>query len=263
MPSGSNALGLCRWKHEKALEAYRAGSIDAITNANFEPLALKLLAPFEGFGERRTVPSTITILTSSRPRSATVAYVRLWPISIDRERLADGELKGSVEPANRFLSLNDNGKIGVAYDVEVARGHLAAAGFPNGKGFPKIRLVINPNNLQQRIAKFIARMWRQNLNIETDIIVKEAAEIEAARASGEYDLMRRGIVLPTADELVSLAAIFGSDQAIQPEPTPETTAEIGKRIKDPTWHRQRMVRTWKPVCPWNRLQALSRQPFRI
>ena len=122
----------------------------------------------------------------------------------------------------------------MAYDVEVARGHLAAAGFPNGEGFPKIRLVINRNNLQQRIAKFIARMWQQNLNIETDIIVKEAAEIEAARASGEYDLMRRGIVLPTADELVSLAAIFGSDQAIQPEPTPETTAEIGKRIKDPS-----------------------------
>lgn len=219
---------------EKALEAYRAGSIDAITNANFEPLALKLLAPFEDF--RRTTHSALNYyefnLKSAPFRDRRVREA--LAISIDRERLADGELEGSVEPANRFLSLNDNGKIGVAYDVEVARGHLAAAGFPNGEGFPKIRLVINRNNLQQRIAKFIARMWRQNLNIETDIIVKEAAEIEAARASGEYDLMRRGIVLPTADELVSLAAIFGSDQAIQPEPTPETTAEIGKRIKDPS-----------------------------
>jgi oligopeptide transport system substrate-binding protein len=37
---------------EKALAAYRAGDIDAVTNANFEPLALKLLEPFDDFRRR-------------------------------------------------------------------------------------------------------------------------------------------------------------------------------------------------------------------
>ena len=32
---------------EDALSAYRAGDIDAVTNAPFEPLALKLLAPYK------------------------------------------------------------------------------------------------------------------------------------------------------------------------------------------------------------------------
>ena len=77
-------------------------------------------------------------------------------------------------------------------------------------------------------------MWKQNLNIDTEIIVKEPAEIEAARASGDYDLMRRGIVLPTADELVSLAAIFGTEQTMVPEPTPDASAEAVKRSKDPS-----------------------------
>ena len=218
---------------EKALEAYRAGSVDAITNANFEPLALKLLAPYEDF--RRTTHSALnyyefnTRSTPFRDRRVREALT----IAIDRQRLAEGELEGSVEPANKFLSLNDNGKFEVTYDVEDARGHLAAAGYPNGEGFPKIRLVINRNNLQQRIARFVARMWKQNLNIDTEIIVKEPAEIEAARASGDYDLMRRGIVLPTADELVSLAAIFGTEQMMVPEPTPETSGEAVKRGKDP------------------------------
>lgn len=219
---------------EKALEAYRAGSVDAITNANFEPLALKLLAPYEDF--RRTTHSALNYYEFNT-RSAPFRDRRVreaLTIAIDRQRLAEGELEGSVEPANKFLSLNDNRKFEIAYDVEDARGHLAAAGYPDGEGFPKIRLVINRNNLQQRIARFVARMWKQNLNIDTDIIVKEPAEIEAARASGDYDLMRRGIVLPTADELVSLSAIFGTDQMMVPEPTPDAAAEAGKRGKDPS-----------------------------
>ncbi|MBX7053763.1 MAG: peptide ABC transporter substrate-binding protein [Pyrinomonadaceae bacterium] len=219
---------------EKALEAYRAGSVDAITNANFEPLALKLLAPYEDF--RRTTHSALnyyefnTRSTPFRDRRVREALT----IAIDRERLAEGELEGSVEPANKFLAISDNGKFEVAYDVEDARGHLAAAGYPNGEGFPKVRLVINRNNLQQRIARFVARMWKQNLNIDTDIIVKEPAEIEAARVSGDYDLMRRGVVLPAADELASLAAIFRTDQAILLEPAADTTADAGKRTKDPS-----------------------------
>ena len=34
---------------EAALSAYRAGEVDAVTNANIEPLAMKLLAPYQDF----------------------------------------------------------------------------------------------------------------------------------------------------------------------------------------------------------------------
>jgi oligopeptide transport system substrate-binding protein len=55
------------------------------------------------------------------------------------------------------------------------------AGFPNGEDFPDIRLVVNRNDTQQRIARAVARMWKENLNIETEIVVKENAELEEAR----------------------------------------------------------------------------------
>ena len=87
------------------------------------------------------------------------------------------------------------------------------AGFPDGKYFPVIRLVINRNDTQQRVAKSVARMWKQNLNIETEIVVKDAGELEMARKSGEFDLVRRGVVLPTADEAVSFKAIFDTDRS--------------------------------------------------
>ena len=43
---------------EDALSAYHAGEIDAITNAPFEPLALKLLAPYKDF--RRSTFGALT-----------------------------------------------------------------------------------------------------------------------------------------------------------------------------------------------------------
>jgi hypothetical protein len=54
-------------------------------------------------------------------------------------------------------------------------------------------------------------MWKENLNIDTEIIVKDSGELEAARAAGDYDLVRRGLVFPTVDSTASFLAIFRSD----------------------------------------------------
>jgi len=193
---------------EKALVAYRAGSIDAITNADFEPLALKLLSPYEDF--RRTTHSALNFYEFNL-KNAPFSDRRVreaLAVAIDRDRLTEAELEGSVEAATKFLPLSENKNRSLSFDIEHARANLVAAGYPNGTGFPVIRLLINRNDAQQRIARSVARMWKQNLNLETQIIVRPAVEAEAARAAGEYDLFRRGLVLPSVDESVSLAAIF-------------------------------------------------------
>jgi len=218
---------------DAALDAYKKGEIDAVTNADFAPLAIKLLTPYEDF--RRTTHSALNFYEFNL-KNAPYSDRRIreaLAIAIDRERLAEGELDGSVEPAKTFLSLNENNAAEVAFDVEHAREQLAAAGFPNGEAFPKIRLVINRNDLQQRVARAIARMWKQNLNVETEIIVKEFAEIDAARRSGDFDLVRRGVVLPTADEWISLSAIFDLNRTLPDAVTAETGDEAAP-LNNPT-----------------------------
>ena len=49
---------------EKALEAYRAGDVDVVTNADFEPLALKILTPFSDF--ERTTHSALNFYEFNR-----------------------------------------------------------------------------------------------------------------------------------------------------------------------------------------------------
>ncbi|MEO7538984.1 MAG: peptide ABC transporter substrate-binding protein [Pyrinomonadaceae bacterium] len=194
---------------EAALDAYRKGDVDIITNAAFEPLALKLLSPYEDF--RRTAHSALNYYefnTDNAPFNDRRVREAL-ALAIDRDKLTEGELEGSTEPATVFLPLGDLQVDRLVLDVDRAHTLMTQAGFPNGETFPQIRLVVNRNDIQQRVARTVARMWKQNLNLDTQITVKEAIETEQARAAGEYDLIRRGVVLPSADELVSLITIFG------------------------------------------------------
>jgi oligopeptide transport system substrate-binding protein len=208
---------------EQALEAYKSGEIDAITNASFEPLALKLLEPFEDFRQRTHAAINFYEINYGKPPFDDRRVREALAISIERERLTEGEMEGRTQPALSFLPFSRNADAVIVQDKERARELLAEAGFPGGQNFPVVRLVINRNDTQQRVARAVARMWKQNLNIETEIIAKENAEVEAARYAGDFDLVRRNAVFPTADELMGILAILEPAKS----PTVETSTGAG------------------------------------
>ena len=195
---------------EKALQAYRAGDLDAVTNAEFAPLALKLLEPFQDF--RRTTHSALNFyeVNYEKPPFDDRRVREALAIALERERLTEGDLVGSTRPALPFTPFS-NTAAAIVPDKERARVLLEEAGYPEGENFPAIRLVVNRNDTQQRIARSVAKMWKQNLNLETDIIVKEPSDLDAARKAGDFDLIRRGVVLPTPDETASFLSIFPSE----------------------------------------------------
>ncbi len=204
---------------EKALEAYRTGAVDAVTNSTFEPLTLKLLSPYEDF--RRTVHGALNFyeFNPASPPFSDRRVREALAISIDRDRLAEGELEGSSQPAYSFLPFGGTpNKSSFLYDTAQAKDILEKAGYSNGANFPVIRLVVNRNETQQRIAKTVARMWKQNLNIETQVITKELSEMEAVRAAGDFDLIRRGAVMPTMDEQVNLSTVIAKFATSEDKP---------------------------------------------
>lgn len=193
---------------EAALSAYKAGDLDAITNADFEPLALKLLEPFDDFRRRTHAAVNFYEINHEKPPFDDRRVREALAMGIERERLTEGEMEGRTQPALSFLPYSTSTEAKITQDKEKAMDLLAEAGFPNGENFPVIRLVVNRNDTQQRIARSVARMWKQNLNLETDIVVIENDQLEAARDSGEFDLVRRGVVFPTADEMMSILAVL-------------------------------------------------------
>jgi len=209
---------------EAALDAYKRGEVDALTNADLEPLAVKLLTPFEDFKQEThgalnfyEINPAKAPLSDRRVREALAA-------SLDREKMVDADLDGSTSPASRFLPTGDAPEKPVSLDVVNAQSLLEKAGYPNGENFPQLRLVVNRNDTQIRIAKTASRMWKQNLNIDVVVEPKDKADYDKARTMGDYDLIRRGVVLPTTDALASLMAIFDDASAAskgkKPEPSP-------------------------------------------
>ncbi len=208
---------------EKALEAYRQGIVDAVTNVDFEPLALKLLTPYDDF--RLTTHSAINFYEFNRRKKPfDDRRVReALAIAIERERLTEGEMEGATKPALSFLPFEKN-ENKLTQDIERAKNLLAEAGFPNGENFPTVNLVVNRNDVQQRIARSVTKMWKQALNISAEIHVKESTELETARESGDFDVIRRGAVLPTTDETANMLSIFAPDVESPESATEEKTS---------------------------------------
>ncbi|HET6646319.1 MAG TPA: peptide ABC transporter substrate-binding protein, partial [Pyrinomonadaceae bacterium] len=209
---------------EAALNAYRDGEVDAVTNSAFEPLALKLLAPYKDFRRETYGALTYYSFNLSREPYDDVRVREALAIAIDRDRLSQDELGGATQPAKKFLPDAMSGSRVVVdkaelleKDIDRARKLLAEAGFPDGEGFPIIRLLVNRNELQRLVAHSIASMWRSALNIETEVIIKPWEEYETAIRLGDYDIVRRGMVMQTTDELTNIRALFEQYPA-SPEP---------------------------------------------
>ena len=203
---------------EDALSAYRDGQVDAVTNAPFEPLALKLLAPYKDFRRSTFGALTYYVFNVNREPFDDVRVREALALAIDRERISRVDLGGATEPAGRFLPDAMAGEKPVVqktelldYDVNKARDLLAQAGYPNGEGFPVIRLLVNRNEQQRVVAQSIATMWRTALNIQTEILLRDWEAFETASKAGDCDVVRRGIVLQTTDELTNLGMLFERD----------------------------------------------------
>lgn len=200
---------------EKALQAYKSGELDAVTNADFEPLALKLLTPFDDF--KRTTHSAINFyeFNLQKPPLDNANVREALAIAIERERLTQDEMEGATEPALSFMPFDEDGEEKLAQDADRARQLLADAGFPDGQDFPEVTLVVNRNNIQQKIANSVAKMWRDNLNIKINVAAKSAEEIAEARRTNNFDIIRRNAVLPTTDETANMLAIFPPKKEIR------------------------------------------------
>lgn len=114
--------------------------------------------------------------------------------AIDREKIVIYTLQGEgiaatggiVPPA--FKSYEMKSLNGFTFDVDLAKKYMAEAGYPGGKGFPKIVLQINAGGGDRnvQIAEVVQKMLKENLNVDVDINVMPFSEhlesVERAKA---------------------------------------------------------------------------------
>ena len=79
-----------------------------------------------------------------------------------------------------------------AFEPEVAQHLLAQAGYPRGKGFPRMRLLYNTQENHKRIAEMIQQMWRRYLGVRVDLENREWKVYLANVKTRQYQVTRSG-----------------------------------------------------------------------
>jgi len=69
---------------------------------------------------------------------------------------------------------------------------LAEAGYPDGKGFPKLEILYNTDEGHKRIAAFLQQEWRKKLGIEVELRNSEWKVYLDDMSKLRYQIMRRG-----------------------------------------------------------------------
>jgi ABC-type transport system substrate-binding protein len=98
---------------------------------------------------------------------------------------------GTVNPAmGFFFDTAINEKSEQRFELDVAQQLLADAGFPNGEGFPTLKLLTTPAG--KRSGEVVANMYKENLGITIELDIKDFTVLTEDGNTMNYDMMALG-----------------------------------------------------------------------
>ena len=115
---------------------------------------------------------------------------RALSLALDRRALVDEVAAGGGNPCYGFTppGAGYDTPRGVEFNPELARQLLAEAGYPGGKGFPRIEVMTTSREVQKIMAEAIQAMWKKHLAIDVSIRSCEWTAYKFAQNTMDYDL---------------------------------------------------------------------------
>lgn len=137
--------------------------------------------------------------------------------AIDRNRIVENILNGEafmpgiygiVPPV--FANYSNTKIVGYKHDVEKAKKLLAEAGFPDGKGFPKITLELNSGGVRNtNVALEIQKQLKENLNIKMDLMIVPFSQKINDAKNAKGDLFRSSWIADYPNPASFLQLLYG------------------------------------------------------
>lgn len=165
------------WTAEASIPADMVESLKKFKDFKFDPM----LATYFYFFNTKKKP-----LDDPRVRLA-------MSLAIDRKAIVDNVTRQNQKPSRDLVPDGIDGYKGPEseiYNPELAKKLLADAGFPDGKGFPKLTLKFNTSDNHKKIAEAVQGMWKQVLGIQVDIANMEWRILLDDQTRGNFDIVR-------------------------------------------------------------------------
>lgn len=142
-------------------------------------------------------------------------------LSLDRGLLVTQKLQGGqkpagglvpagmsdFEPGSDFRTLGGNMLV---ENIEEAQNLLAEAGYPQGKDFPQLKILVNGQESHQYFADLLKEQWKNNLGIEVSVETVPWNEMTEKTRERKFDIALQGWYADYADPLAFLERyVFG------------------------------------------------------
>ncbi len=149
-------------------------------------------------------------------------------LAIDREYVAGTLMQGTYTPASNLLGpgwvdtdgspFMDKANGGKPYidtknfeaNLAEAKKLLAEAGYPDGKGFPKITYSTNEASYHKVVAEYLQQAWAE-LGVTLDVEIVEWSSFTPMRRAGDYQSSRNGWVGDYSDPSNMLGIFVSSN----------------------------------------------------
>ncbi len=187
-----------------ALNLYMTDASDWITDV--PPPAMRILRaaqpPRNDLNPGPWLASYFYLINTTRKPLDDVRVRHALSLALDREEITSKILAAGELPSYSLVppGLADYRRQESSHeDAERARKLLAEAGFPEGKGFPRIDILYNTHESHQAIAELIRTQWQQVLGISVKTRNEEWASYLSSQRQKKYNVCRRGWIADYAD----------------------------------------------------------------
>jgi len=207
----------------KELTEFKKGQLDLIYGLPTESI-IEVLEQGTGVGTKYTVQrdpemsiqyyeflNQGSVFESKKVRQA-------FSYAIDRTRIVEYILKGESEGPGiygvtppTFKGYDITQIKGYEIDVDKARQLLADAGYPDGKGFPKVVLEYNRGSRNEKVALEMQKQLQNNLNINLEISVVSLAQKIERSQNGKLEFFRSGWIADFPSPENFLMLLYGKN----------------------------------------------------
>jgi oligopeptide transport system substrate-binding protein len=187
-----------------ALNLYMTGMTDWVPVPPAEVLRelLKSDPPRNDLNPAPQLTTYFYLLNTTRPPLNDKRVRQALSMAVDRDEITRVATGAGEAPAYSLVPPsmpNYQEQHCKPYNPEAARRLLVAAGFPDGRGFPKLEILYNTDQAHQAIAELVRKQWQRELGVIASLRNEEWGSFQDAQQQMNYMVSRRAWVADYLD----------------------------------------------------------------